>query len=130
MPYDPFSDMWEDACNLIERTERLRRQFFQRAPSSGWQPPIDIVETPNALNILVAMPGVAPPQVQVILDTGVLLIRGVPTPPEFEERGNIRCLEIPRGQYERHIVLPPGHYELSCQEMQNGFLILMLDKLK
>ncbi len=133
MPHDPFSDMWEEACDLINRVERLQRQFFRRARSpagyTGWQPPIDIIETPNALNVLVAMPGVTPTQVQVALDTGALLVRGECSLPDFTERGYIRCLEIPHGRFERRIDLPPGHYELYRQEMQHGCLILLLHKL-
>jgi HSP20 family protein len=133
MPPDPFSSMWDEACDLLDRVERLQRQFFRRARSPLghpiWQPPIDIFETPKGLSVLVAMPGVAPKQVQVILDTGALVVRGERTLPEFAERGYIRRLEIPHGWFERRIDLPPGHYELDRQELQHGCLVLLLHKL-
>lgn len=134
MPPDPFSDMWDEACGLLDRVERLQRQFFRRAQSPrghpAWQPPIDIFETPNALSVLVAMPGVAPQQVQVVLDTGALVVRGERTLPGFAGHGHIRRLEIPHGWFERRIDLPPGHYELYREELQHGCLVLLLRKLK
>lgn len=134
MPSDPFSFMWEEACDLIDRAERLQRRFFQRARSPlgrpAWEPPIDIFETPHALAVMVAMPGVSAQQVQVLLDTGALVVRGERSLPELVARGYIRRLEIPHGRFERRIDLPPGHYELYQQELQHGCLVLMLRKLR
>src|SRR3569832_2418762 len=59
---DPHNWMWAEACEFIERAERLHRQFFQlsalSAPRPSWQPPIDIYETTEALWLMVALPGV------------------------------------------------------------------------
>ena len=131
MPRDPFNLMWEDACELLDRAERLQRQFFRRAGSTtrrpAWQPPIDVFETEDALSILVALPGVT--QVQVSLDAGALVVCGERTAPGFAYVGRVHRLEIPHGWFERRIDLPPGHYELHRQELQHGCLELLLRKL-
>ena len=133
MPKDPRVSMWEDACELLDRAERLHRQFFRRPPfpsrRPAWEAPADVYETADALHILVALPGVAASQVQVALDTGTLIVRGRRPLPEEARHGHIRRLEIPHGVFERHIELPQGHYELRQRELRNGCLVLVLGKL-
>jgi HSP20 family protein len=61
---DPYDWMWTEACAFIERAERLHRQFFclamLPARPPGWEPPVDMYETADALWLLVALPGVPP----------------------------------------------------------------------
>ena len=60
---DPGTWMWAEACALIDRAERLQRQFFQpglSAAPASWEPPIDILETERELSIIAALPGVEP----------------------------------------------------------------------
>ena len=131
MTRDPFFSMWEDACELLYQAEHLQHRFFRRAgPAPGranWQPPIDVFETADLFSVVVALPGVAPQQLQVVLDAGALLVRGERSVPELAA-GHIRRLEIPHGWFERRIDLPPGHYELLGQELQHGCLLLQLRK--
>ncbi|MCO6412477.1 MAG: Hsp20/alpha crystallin family protein [Thiogranum sp.] len=132
MARDPFSSMWEDACELLYQAEQRQRRFFRRSGSAlrraAWQPPIDVFETADTISVLVALPGVAPSQLQVVLDTGALFVRGERSFPEMTGAGRIRRLEIPHGCFERCIDLPPGHYELLHQELQHGCLLLQLRK--
>ena len=64
--------MWARACELIDRAERLHRQFFQptAAPVRDlcWEPPVDIIETDFELLIGVALPGVNSSAVKVTVD--------------------------------------------------------------
>ena len=43
--------MWGDALSLLDRADRLHRQFFRPAAARvpTWEPPIDVVETPDAV---------------------------------------------------------------------------------
>ena len=47
---------------MIERAERLQRQFFSPALPGrqpvGWEPPIDIYETATEILLVAALPGV------------------------------------------------------------------------
>ena len=49
--------MWAEAFDLLERADRLHRQFFRfersAAQAPRWEPPVDVVETrdgPSASN--------------------------------------------------------------------------------
>jgi len=122
--------MWAEALALLERAERLHRQFFQIAPAEhgAWEAPVDLFETERALWILVALPGVAPAQVRTHLDTGILVVSGERALPAALRAGTIHRLEIPYGRFERRIELPPGRFEVERQELTHGCLVLELRK--
>lgn len=131
---DPKNWMWAEACELLERAERIQRQFFQLGmPSASrpvWQPPVDVYETEDAFVILVALPGVPPDRIQVgIQPHGVLVVSGARLLPAETRGAGIHRLEIPHGQFERRIELPPGRFRLERQEVSNGCLLLRLEKL-
>ena len=125
--------MWAEACELLDRAERLNRQFFQ--PRTGparrptWEPPVDVLETEGELWILVALPGVRHDQLQVVVDDGTLVVAGERPMPGREHAGVIRRLEIPYGHFERRIELPKGRFEIGRRELVDGCLVLGLRKL-
>jgi len=125
--------MWAEACELLERAERLHRQFFQPRPGEGrrpsWEPPVDVLETEAELWILVALPGVGADQLQVVVDNGTLVVAGERPMPGRAHAGIIRRLEIPYGHFERRIDLPPGRFEIARRELADGCLVLGLRKL-
>lgn len=131
---DPKIWMWAEACELLERAERLHRQFFQLGVSPErrimWEPPVDIFETECELWIQVALPGVSPAQVSVVVDGGTLTVAGDRPIPLETRRAVIHRLEIPNGRFERRIELPPGRFEFQQQELIDGCLLLRLRKLR
>ncbi|MDX1252464.1 MAG: Hsp20/alpha crystallin family protein [Gammaproteobacteria bacterium] len=130
---DPRIWMWEEAREMLERAERMHRQFFRLAPSPTglprWEPPLDMLETAHDLWILVALPGVRAEQIQISILAGALTVRGERTLPAGTRAALIHRIEIPHGRFERHIELPPGRYELERQELADGCLTLRLRKL-
>jgi len=125
--------MWADALQLLQEADRLHRQFFQlgagRPSGPCWEPPVDVLETERTLLILVALPGVVPDQVQIIVDGGALLIVGERAIPAPSSGAVIRRLEIPYGRFERRIDLPAGRFEIDQRELEHGCLRLTLRKL-
>lgn len=127
---DPRISMWAEACELLERAERVQRQFFRLgAVRPGWEPPVDAFETEHELAVMVALPGVAPEQLRVLIDDGVLIVTGERSVPARFRRAAIHRMEIPLGRFERRIALPPGHYALAGQELSDGCLLIVLSKL-
>jgi HSP20 family protein len=130
---DPSPWMWAQACELLERAERLHRQFFQlgtsRARHPAWEPPVDIMEYEHELAILVALPGVEPRYLTVGFDSGGLVVAGVRPLPAQLRAATVHRLEIPHGRFERRIELPPGQFEVLRQELSNGCLLVSLRKL-
>ena len=132
-PRNPHVSMWAEACEMLDRADRLHRQFFQVSASQrrgpNWEPPVDLYETEEELGILVALPGVEPAHVQVVIEDGTLIVTGVRALPAADKRSVIRRLEIPHGRFERRIELASGRYELRRRDLVNGCLLLTLRKL-
>lgn len=125
--------MWGEALELVARAERLHRQFFQRALSASgptWEPPIDLFETDAGLTLLIALPGVPPEQMEVVIDGRGLRVAGNRPWPCGLRSAAIRRLEVPHGRFERWIELPSGIFELERQELQHGCLTLTLRRLE
>ncbi len=129
---DPLERMWLQAIEMLERAERMRRLLFalhrSRSRSPVWEPPIDIVEALDELWITAVIPGIAPGQVEIVLEGGMLRIAGDRPPPLVPGTVQIHRLEIPYGRFERRIHLPPGQYELTESRYQRGCLELCLRK--
>lgn len=125
--------MWADALELLQRAERLQRNFFRPGADSGsravWEPPVDLIESHDEITIAVAIPGVAPERLGVSFETGVLVVEGLRPLPSLATGHVIHRLEIPYGRFERRVALPPGTYQLLEQAMQHGCLLLRLQKL-
>jgi HSP20 family molecular chaperone IbpA len=119
---DPRDWMWTEACEFIERAERLHRQFFrpatQPAQYPAWEPPFDMYETAEALWLVVALPGVPPERLDVRLDSTAMVIAGLRPLPEFPRSAVLHRLEI-----------PAGRFRLENHELVHGCLVLALRKI-
>ena len=130
---DPDAWMWEKARELLERADKLHRHFFQlgrpRYQRPTWEPPIDVFETDEELWILVALPGVEPRGVEVIIEGTTLTVTGERNMPSQCQKSTVHRLEIPHGRFERQVELPAGHYEVGARELVHGCLFLSLRKV-
>ena len=119
--------MWGEALSMLDRAQRLQRQFFTHA-SVAWEPPVDIVEIGDALQVHVALPGVTADSITVSLDAAGITISALRPFPCRNEDGQIHRLEIPYGRFERYIGLPLGDpytpLELAAKALDNGVLTL------
>jgi HSP20 family protein len=119
--------MLGEALSMLDRAQRLQRQFFTHDVVS-WEPPVDIVEADNALEVHVALPGVSADAITVALDPAGITISALRAFPCRSEGGQIHRLEIPYGRFERHIGLPLGDpytpLELAGKRLEDGVLTL------
>ena len=119
--------MWGEALSMLDRAQRLQRQFFTHA-DAAWEPPVDIVEAGETLQVHVALPGVSADGITVGLDAAGITISALRAFPCREEGGQIHRLEIPYGRFERHIALQLGDpytpLELAAKQLQDGILTL------
>ena len=119
--------MWGEALSMLDRAQRLQRQFFTHA-SVAWEPPVDIVETGETLQMHVALPGVSADSITVALDPAGITISALRPFPCRGEDSQIHRLEIPYGRFERHIALALGDpytpLELAGKLLQDGVLTL------
>ena len=126
--------MWSEALSLLEQADRLHRQFIRPAAAEApaWEPPMDIIETADAIWVHVALPGASADSVAVELEPGAITItahRPFPLGSSESECGaHIRALEIPYGRFERRIGLPTQALTLADRKLQDGCLTLIFSK--
>jgi HSP20 family molecular chaperone IbpA len=133
MAYDRARDwMWSEACEMLTRAERLHREFFRPAgslaPSPAWEPPVDILETDDAVLVLVALPGVDSEQADAAIEDGHLVIDGTRVLPSELRTATIHRLELPQGRFQRRLKLPPGVYSGVRRAVVDGCLVITLQK--
>jgi HSP20 family protein len=134
MPRDEANRwMWLEATAVVARAERLHRQYFHIALSTHrtpvWEPPVDVLETPEQLVIIVALPGVDPQSIKSTIENGNLSVIGSRLLPAALNAAVIHRLELPHGRFERRVSLPSGHYGEVRSAIDNGCLIVTLDKV-
>ena len=128
---DLSSWMWADALSLLEQAERLHRQFFRAgtAELQCWEPPVDVVETEEAVVVYVALPGVPAAAIVVSVEPGGITVSGVRGLPA-RRAARIHRIEIPYGRFERHIPLPLHALRPAARELVDGCLLLTFSKVK
>jgi HSP20 family molecular chaperone IbpA len=124
--------MWADACEMIERAERLHRQFFrlagERTATPLWEPPVDIFETEDEIGIIIALPGVDPNAIEVTIEGDLLTVAGFRQLPLPKGAAVIHRIEIPHGQFQRTMNLGQGRGSLRRQHYSHGCLMLAFAK--
>ena len=129
---DPRTLMWAAACEMIDRAERLHRQFFQPTAAaideSSWEPPIDIIETDSEILITVALPGVDRDAMKVTVDADGVSVVGFRRPSAIPRGSRVHRLEIPYGKFERRIRVQAAMLPLDRSELANGCLTLTFSK--
>jgi HSP20 family protein len=129
---DPRTLMWTTACEMIDRAERLHRQFFQPIvapmPELSWEPPLDIIETDSEILITVALPGVDPDDMKVSVDADGISVVGFRRPSTIPRGSRVHRLEIPYGKFERRINVQATGLPLDRSELANGCLTLKFAK--
>lgn len=128
---DPQDWMWSEAVAMLARAERMHRQLFS-PPQGGrpaWEPPVDVLETEGEVLVLIALPGVAPEQVEAAIEDGSLVVSGKRALPAELRTAIIHRMELPQGRFERRIPLPPGRYDGVRRAAGDGCLLISLRKI-
>ena len=127
--------MWGEALSLLEQADRLHRQFCRpvAAQVPAWEPPVDVIETADAVAVYVALPGAGADSVLVELEPGVITIsarRAFPLGSSERHLARVHALEIPYGRFQRRIGLPTQALTLTGRQLQDGCLTLTFSKKK
>jgi HSP20 family protein len=124
--------MWSEAFDVLARAERMHREFFRPGRTGGsapcWEPPVDMIETEQAVLVLVALPGVDPDLVEAVIDGDDLVVAGGRVLPPELRTAVIHRLELPQGRFERRIRLPAGQYGAVHRTMSHGCILITLEK--
>ena len=125
--------MWGEALSLLEQADRLHRQFCRpvAALAPAWEPPVDVIETADAVLVHVALPGAVADSVLIELEPGAIAIsarRLFPLDSSANQLARVHALEIPYGRFERRIGLPMQTLTLTGRKLQDGCLTLTFSK--
>jgi HSP20 family protein len=121
--------MWRRALEIAEEAERLESAFVRylgpKDSAVSWEPPVDVYECDAGVVVHIALPGVAPGEIEISLEDAAVVVsatRLVSCPPEGSF---IRRLEIPHGRFVRRVALT-GPTRIAESEYRNGCLELRL----
>lgn len=129
---------WFLEIDAIQREmERFLDRFVGMKPPSirfspaGWEPPVDVYETDEAVFVIVELPGVREEDFEIILDRNILLIRGERRDERVEGMVSYYQMEIARGPFEREILLPSNvDPDGVMATYERGLLKIRLPKVK
>ena len=123
---DPFADLRREFDAMLERTT-------QRWPGAetGFSAPVNIAETPDALEVSAELPGVEEKDISIDLEGDRLVISGEKKAKEKREDKNWRVMETSYGSFQRVIALPFTPEADSCEaHFDKGVLRLRIAKPK
>jgi HSP20 family protein len=127
-----------DALQSLRRLNTLLDEAFAPWPlergengaiTAAWTPPCDIFENPEAVKIVVELPGVKPEDVNLSIENNLLTIRGEKRQAAEEQTERVHRYERTYGAFERAFALPntvdPDRVEA---QFENGLLFVTLPK--
>ena len=122
---DPNGWVWLQALQMLDETRRLQRCSFG---ATRWEPAVDVFESRAELWLYYALPGVRAHELEIELDGVELVVRGRRVLPQIVHGASIRQLELPYGAFERRVLLPGGVYRITAQHLDQGFLVIGLQR--
>src|SRR6201996_8853313 len=97
-----FGWMWSQACDLLDRADRMQRSYVRyvgpSADAAVWEPPVDIQEAPEGLSFVFALPGVNPEHIDVRLEANALTVSAFRPARLGGSDSVVRRMEIPHGR--------------------------------
>ena len=101
-----------------------------RAFSGECHPTLDVLETDEAVEVVVEVSGIPPDALRVLFRAGVLLIAGEKAPPRTTEEQTFHLVEREFGRFARAVRLN-GAFSIpdARAEVEDGELTVVLPKL-
>ena len=98
--------------------------------TAAWAPPVDVRESDSELALLFEIPGVAPEQIEVTTDNGVLTVRGEKREERKEgDEGQYHLVERTYGSFSRSFQLPKNLDESKIEaKFEHGVLTVRIPK--
>jgi len=101
----------------------------ERLWNGGLQPKLDIAETDNAIEVTVELPGADEKDVEVVVESGMLTIKGEKQASTEEEGKTFHRVERSYGAFRRSLALPSYADEDAIKAtFENGLLSVTVPK--
>jgi HSP20 family protein len=125
--YRPFSNLLRDEFFFGGRDLSPWGNAWRAAES--FNPAVDVVENDGAYLVKAELPGIAPENIDVQVQDGVLTVRGERKYENEQERGGYRRVERSYGSFARSFVLPKGtKAEDTEAQVEHGVLTVTIPK--
>jgi HSP20 family protein len=94
-----------------------------------WRPPTDVYETDRDFVVILELAEVAPEDVSITFQNGILFIRGIRKAVPPSEQRRYHKMEIHYGPFERKVPVPGDvNVDALSASYKNGFLVVRLPK--
>ncbi len=99
-------DLSDEVARLFEDLDRAR-PLDQRLLPGAFSPTLDAIETHDAVEIVIDVPGVPPDDLRVLLRGNIVIVAGGKTPPMADERAraSFHLVERDFGRFARAVRL-------------------------
>ena len=109
--------------------DQLRREMDTSLATSDWVPAVDIKENDDHFMIVADIPGVAPEDIEVQMENGMLTIKGERETEKTEEKDDFKRIERSFGSFYRRFSLPENANPDSIEaKSNNGVLEITIGK--
>lgn len=102
--WDPFTDM----ATLREEVSRVIGRKMGVAASGHWVPPMDVLDTAQAVVVKAELPGLRAEDIDIECDSDMLTLKGERKFEEHVDKERYHRVERAYGSFERSFRLPPG----------------------
>ena len=129
LPTAETPDIADDVRDLFEDlASRLRHEH--RAYSGEYHPALDVLETDEAIEIVVDVAGVPPEAIRVLVRRGTVIVAGEKAPPAGDQAQAFHLVEREFGRFARGVRLS-GCYDVSRAKaaVRDGELTILLPKM-
>ena len=129
IPSGEASELADDLRELFEELAGALPQG-QRAYSGEFRPTLDVLETDNAIEVIVDIAGIPANAIRVVFRAGVLLIAGEKAPPASDAPRTFHLVEREFGRFARAVRLSGAlDVKQSRATVRDGELSIVMPKL-
>ncbi|MBN8213053.1 MAG: Hsp20/alpha crystallin family protein [Xanthomonadales bacterium] len=132
-----YPQAWPAQARVHDDLKQIFDRFLNNADNpdesavvtSQWVPRVDIKEEADRFVILADLPGVDPQQVEVLMDKGILSIKGERSSEAIEQSERFSRIERRYGSFHRRFALPDtADAEGIVATGHNGVLEVVIPK--
>ncbi len=132
-----YQQAWPAQARIPSDLKQVFDRFLNNAETtdesavvtSQWVPRVDIKEEADRFVILADLPGVDPEHVEVLMDKGILSIKGERSSEVAEQSERFSRIERRYGSFHRRFALPDtADAEGICATGHNGVLEVVIPK--
>jgi HSP20 family protein len=101
----------------------IEQEWLTNPHGVAWQPLVDVYERPEAMVIVVELPGIEKTEIDVTIDGASLCIKGIRHKELPSDTRRVHQMEIAYGPFARTVELP-GYADLENIQahFENGYL--------